>query len=97
MSNFRTDVLFGTVGKDTSKFKCLGGFVASSEDLAALGVIAPAIGERVVYNRDGVRFAGRVEDKHVIFSHESPRGGSYEVAITIMVWLVLEAMPDSPH
>jgi hypothetical protein len=41
-------------------------------------------------SRDGVRFAGRVEDKHVIFSHESPRGGSYEVAITIMMWIALE-------
>jgi len=92
MSKFRTDILFGTVFKDDpSKFKCMGEFVANSEDLAALGVIAPAIGERVVYNRDGVRFAGRVQDKHVVFSHESPRGGSYEVAITIMVWLVLEA------
>jgi hypothetical protein len=96
MSKFRTDVLFGAVGRDPSMFKGLGD-CASSEELAALGVIAPAIGERVVYNRDGVRFAGCVEDKHMILSHESPSSGSYEVAITIMVWLVPEAMTDSPH
>ena len=91
MSKFRTDVLFGTVGDDATVFKAIGGFVATSEDVSALGVMAPAIGERVVYKRDGLSFAGRVQDKHMLYSHESPRGGSYEISITIMVWLVLES------